>query len=191
MRRLGILLLPLLIQLAGCAGVVLGGTAAGVSVIHDRRTPGTVIDDELVELLVYDALYQDKRLLEQSHVNVTGYNNQVLLTGEVATPAQRQQVEMIAKGMDKVKNVYNELVIAPPSTVANRNADTWISTKVKSALFGINTLPGFDPTRVKVVTERGTVYLLGLVTAQEAETVTATVRQVNGVQQIVRLFEYL
>lgn len=190
MNKLG-LILPLLLPLAGCAGVVLGGTAASVGVIHDRRTPGTVIDDELIELQVYDALYQDKHLLEQTHVNITGYNGQVLLTGEVVTPMQRQQVEMMVKGIAKVRSVYNELVIAPPSTVANRNADTWISTKVKGALFGIHAIPGFDPTRVKVVTERGTVYLLGLVTVQEAETATATVRQVDGVQQIVRLFEYL
>lgn len=177
--------------LAGCAaGVLVGGTAVGIGLAHDRRTAGTVIEDQAIELKAYGRLSREQSL-QGNHINVTSYNTAVLLSGEVATPELRRRAEDIVRNIDKVKRVHNELIIAAPSSLASRSSDAWITTKVKTSLLQIDGLPDFDPTRVKVVTERGIVYLLGLLQPREAEAVISTVRRVGGVQKIVTLFEYI
>lgn len=178
---------------SGCAGLLFGGAAAaGVKVMHDRRTTGTIIDDQNIEFKSYAAFRERPELAsaQGAHINVTSYNNVVLLSGEVATPAQRQLAENIVRSIEKVRYVHNELMVRPVSSFQLRATDAAITTAVKTSLFRINDIPDFDPTRVKVTTERGTVYLFGLVNSQEAEAVTETARRVNGVQQIVKLFEY-
>ena len=175
--------------LTGCAGLLLGGAAVGVSVAHDRRTTGTVVDDQTIELKLQGALNQ--QLPPGNHINVTGYNSTVLLSGEVISEAVRQQAEMIARGIDPpVREVYNELVVAPASTLSSRSNDVLLAAKVKTALFQIS-ITDFDPTRVKVVTERSVVYLIGLVRPNEADEVARVASQVGGVQQVVTLFEYI
>lgn len=185
--------LALLGGLSGCAGLIMGGATAGVAtgaaMAHDRRTVGTIVEDQAIELKAYDALNQE--LAQRSHINVTSYNNVVLLSGEVPTPQLRRRAEEIATGIDKVRHVHNELTIAPPSSFASRSTDTWITTKVKTALLQVDGIPDFDPSRVKVVTERGVVYLFGLLRPREAEAVTRTIRRVGGVQKVVKLFEYI
>lgn len=182
-------------SLSGCAGLVAGGAAAGIvtgaAVAHDRRTAGTVVEDQAIELKAYDALNQDRELAERGHINVTSYNNIVLLSGEVPTPELRKRAGEIVSRIEKVRHVHNELADAPPSSLASRSTDTWITTKVKTSLLQVDGIRDFDPTRVKVVTERGIVYLLGLLHPREADAVTRTVRRVNGVQKVVKLFEYI
>ena len=188
------MLLPLLIVLIGlngCVGLMVGGAATGVSVLHDRRSAGTILDDQNIEFQATNILHQDGKLLLGSHVNITSYNRAVLLTGEVKSRELGLKVAEIVQNMDKVDTVHNELVIAPPSAASSRNTDTLITTKVKTALFKITYLPDFDATRVKVVTERGAVYLMGLLRPREAEVTTEVVRQVAGVQKVVKLFEYI
>lgn len=183
---LAVLATPLL---NGCAGLLLGGAAVGVSVAHDRRTTGTVVDDQTIELKMQSALNQ--QLPPGNHINVTGYNGAVLLSGEVISEAVRQQAEMIARGIDPpVREVYNELVIAPASTLSSRSNDLLLAAKVKTAFFQIS-IPDFDPTRIKVVTERSVVYLIGLVRRNEADEVAKVASQVSGVRQVVTLFEYI
>lgn len=180
--------------LNGCAGLLFGGAAAtGVNAIHDRRTSGTMLDDQNIEFNSYLAFRKTEELAsaERAHINVTSYNNAVLLSGEVITPELRQIAEDKVRNIDKVRFIHNELAVGQPSSVQSRATDTVITAGVKASLFKIGDIPGFDPTRVKVVTERGTVYLFGLLTDQEAEAVTETVRRVNGVQQVVKLFEYI
>jgi osmotically-inducible protein OsmY len=186
---LSILLLVTLLQ--GCAGAVVGGAAAGASVAHDRRSAGTVVDDEIIELKAREKLFSDKELFEQTHISVTSYNNILLLSGETPTDALRSRAFSLVSGIPKVRKVHNELVLAAPSSLLTRSSDTWITTKVKTNLFNIKNIEDFDPTRVKVVTENGTVFLLGIVTRQEAEAVVNTSRTVKGVQRVVKLFEYL
>lgn len=176
--------------LSGCAGVVIGGTATGASVVHDRRTAGTMVEDQAIEFKAIDAFSKDPAF-EDAHINVTSYNTAVLLSGEVPTPELRRRAAEIVGRIDRVKKVYNELVVAPPSPLASRGTDTWITTKVKASLFRVDGFPDFDPTRVKVVTERGIVYLMGLLRPREAEAVTGTVRRISGVQKVVKLFEYI
>jgi len=182
--------LSLIIILTGCAGLVIGGAAVGAaSIAHDRRTTGTIVEDQTIELKVSDQLSKDEELAKHSHINVTSYNNAVLLSGEVATPELRQRAEDITHSVVKIKHVHNDLIVASPSSINERSNDALITSKVKAALFQVG-IPGFDPSQVKVVTERGTVYVFGLLRHNEAEAVTSTVRRVNGVQKVVTLYEY-
>ncbi|PWV61818.1 BON domain-containing protein [Plasticicumulans acidivorans] len=180
----------LTIALQGCAGALIGGAATAVGVAHDRRTAGTYVEDETIEQKSTHAL-EMAGLSSRGHINATSYNRAVLLTGEIADRASRNRAETAVRGVEQVKTVYNELAIMPASSFASRSSDTWITTKVKTALFQVDGIRDFDPTRVKVVTERGIVYLMGLLRPREAEAVTATVRHVAGVQKVVRIFEYL
>ncbi len=177
--------------LGGCAAAVVGGAAAGAVIAHDRRTTGTIVEDQAIELRAGEALRDNPQIASQSHINVTSYNQIVLLTGEAPTAELRERAGTLVRQDPKVRQVYNEIVIAAPSAMSARSSDTWITTKAKSALLSVEGLSGFDPTRVKVVTERGVVYLFGLLTQAEADAVTETVRRVGGVQRVVRLFEYI
>ena len=125
------------------------------------------------------------------HVNVTSYNNILLLSGEAPNEGIRARIEVMMKDIPKLRRIHNEIVIAAPSSMLTRTSDTWITTKVKTSLIGIDNLPGFDATRVKVVSENGTVFLMGIVKRDEADAATDAARRVSGVQRVVKLFEYL
>jgi osmotically-inducible protein OsmY len=186
----------LLISLAvtsfyGCAPVVVGGAAAGGAALHSRRTVGTFVDDQGIELKARLAILDNKELNSQIHVSVTSYNGMVLLTGQAPTESLRQQAQDIVAGIDKVRLVHNEMSIAAPNSIMTRTSDTLITAKVKTALFNIKGLEGFDPTRVKIVTEDGIVYLMGLLYRSEADAVVDQARQVGGAKKIVKVFEYL
>lgn len=183
----------LLAGTSGCALLLVGGGAAGgAMLLHDRRTTGTIWEDQTIEWKAATAIAKDPQLSdpERANVSVTSYNRVVLLSGEVATPELRQQAAEIARYVPEVEQVYNELLVAPPSTPADRAIDAALTTQVKASLLQVD-LPGFDPTRIKVVTSAGTVYLLGLVKPAEAEAVVDTAKYVSGVQQVVKLFEYI
>lgn len=186
---LGTLLITTLL-LNACVPLVIGGAATTASVAHDRRTTGSVVEDQSIKLRIRSALNKDPELSKQAHINITSFNGIVLLSGEAPTSAMHQRAGDIARRAEKVRRVHNELQIAAPSSIMSRTSDSWITTKVKSSLLAIKQ-KGFDPTRVKVVTENGTVYLMGLVTRSEADAVTEEARKNKGVQRIVKLFEYL
>ena len=177
-------------QLSGCAEAVVGGAVAGAGVAHDRRSPGTVLDDQIIEFSAIDRILSDKEIYEKTHVNVTSYNKELLLTGEAPTAELRDKIYDRLTGLPNVRRIHNEIAVAAPSSLLTRSSDTWITAKTKTALFQIKNLEGFDPTRVKVVTENGTVYLLGLVSRNEADAVTNTARKVTGVQRVVKIFQY-
>ena len=187
-----IMILLALTLLQGCAGVVVGGAATGVAVVHDRRSAGTVIDDQGTSWKVSQAIFKDQELSSPSHINVEVYNGAVLLTGE--TPSEDLKIRanaIAARIIGTEKPVYNELQIAAPTTISSRTNDAYITTKVKTALLDINEIPDFDFTRVSVTTEAGVVYLMGLVSTQEADAVTNKARNVAGVKKVVKLFEYI
>ena len=177
--------------LGGCAAVVVGGAAVGASAVHERRSVGTMIDDEGIEWKVRSALSEDKSLSSQSHLNVISVNGVVLLVGQTPTEAFRQQATTIAKGVENVRIVHNELTIAAPNSYMTRTSDSYITSKVKTSLFKVKGHDDFDPTRVKVVTENGTVYLMGILYRSEAEDAAKQASRVGGVQKVVKLFEYL
>jgi len=183
-------LLPTLLLLGACAPLILGGAATTASVAHDRRTAGSFVEDQSIEFRIRSAMNKDSELSKQAHINITSFNGIVLLSGEAPTGAMRERAGGFARQAQKVRRVHNEIQIAAPSSLMSRSSDSWITTKVKTSLFSTK-IDGFDPTRVKVVTENGTVFLLGLLTHSEADAATGQARQNSGVQRIVKLFEYL
>lgn len=178
-----IITLLALTTLYGCTTpVLMAGGSAG-----DRRTTGTVVEDNSIELKAQEAIYTDDRLKKQVHVTVTSYNGIVLLTGEAPTAEMRDAVAGHVQQIPKVRQILNEITIAPPASLSDRSQDSWITTKVKARLIGNKEVAGLT---IKVVTEHRIVYLLGMVTQAEGEAATRLAREVEGVGQIVKMFEY-
>jgi osmotically-inducible protein OsmY len=177
--------------LGGCAAVVVTGVATGANAAHDRRTLGAYIDDEGIELKARLAVTEDKELYSQVHVNIISVNGVVLLVGQAPTEALRMKIVDLTNSVEKVRVVHDEMIIAAPNSYMTRSSDSLITAKVKGSLFGIKGQEGFDPTRVKVVTENGIVYLMGILYRSEADAVAAKASRVKGVQKVVKLFEYL
>ena len=182
-----LILLCLIPYLTGCAAVAVGGAAGAAATTIDRRTTGTQIEDQTIEVKASKAFRADQELNEQAHLNVTSYNTVVLLTGETPTDAMRQRALDLTKAVDKVTHVYNEITIAAPSSLTARSSDSIITTKVKTKLFANKDVTGLE---IKVVTEKGVVYLMGIVSKKEAEIATDIARQTGGVQKVVKLFQY-
>lgn len=171
-------------SLSGCA-LLVGGAAVGtVLMASDRRTSGAQIDDEAIELRAAARLRE--AFGDNTHINVTSYNRQVLMTGEVPSDGARQQAEQIVARVDNVRNIVNELVTMRPTSLAQRSNDVLITGKVRASFVDASDL---QANAVKVVTERGTVYLMGRVTPREAERATQIARQIGGVHRVVRIFE--
>ena len=178
-------------SLYGCAPVIVGGAATTGVAAHDRRTVGTFVDDQAIELKSRLAVLQKKELNSQIHINIISVNGVVLMVGQAPTETLRQQAQDIVAKTEKVRLVHNEMSIAAPNSLMTRSSDTMITAKVKTALFRIKGLEDFDPTRVKVVTEDGVVYLMGMLYRREADAVGEQARQVSGAEKIIKLFEYL
>ena len=174
-------------SLAGCAPLVIGGGAVvGTLAATDRRTIGTQVEDEGIEMRTASRIRET--LGDRVHVNVTSYNRQVLLTGEVPTAADGQKVEQIAQGVDNVRSVVNDLGVMPASSLTQRSRDAFISTKVRASLVDAKDL---SANAFKVVTERDVVYLMGRVTQREAKRSAEIARGVDGVRKVVRVFEVI
>ncbi len=190
MRHPLILIALVAALLQGCAAAVVTGAATGAAVAYDRRTSGVMLEDQNVELKIASRLRNDPGISAQAHINNTSFNLTVLLTGETPTPELRARAEAIARGVPNVKRVVNELTIAAPSSMTARASDTLITSKVKTGLLKVD-IEDYSPERVKVVTEAGVVYLMGLVTQAEANATIEITRRVGGVQRVVNVFEYV
>ncbi|SUO95434.1 BON domain-containing protein [Suttonella ornithocola] len=188
MKKTLLFSLVCLIALQGCAPLIIGGAATGAVVANDRRTTGRVVDDRTLQLSIASKIANIKRIADYSHINVTTYDGVVLLTGEAANQTIRQDAETIAARTEGTKRVVNDIIIGPRSSLANRAYDTKQTAKVKTALFDVN-IAGFNPNRVKVVTEHGVTYLMGLLTQNEANAAINVARRVSGVARVVSLFE--
>ena len=181
------LLLASTAMLQGCVeAVIVGGVAVGVMMAADRRQTEVMLADQGIEFSAGSKI--DEALKGQGHINVTSYNYTVLLTGEVPTAQAKADAEKAASEVPKVRTVVNELQIAGTSSAASRSNDAYITSKVKSSFLGNGK---FKPTDIKVVTEASVVYLLGLVTREEADAATEVARGTGGVQKVVRVFEYV
>src|SRR5882672_199439 len=173
--------------LQACAeALIVGGVAAGVMMAADRRQAEVMFSDQRIEFSAGSRI--DDALKGQGHINVTSYNYTVLLTGEVPTAQAKVDAEKAVTEVPNVKTVVNELQIAGTSSAASRSNDAYITSKVKGNFLGNEK---FKPTDIKVVTEASVVYLLGLVTREEADAATEIARGTAGVQKVVRVFEYV
>jgi len=170
----------------GCIPVIVGGTGAAVAMATDRRSSGAYVEDEGIEWKAGNRI--NERLGDKVHVNATSFNRKLLLTGEAFNEASREEAGRIAAVVENVKEVVNELRIAPTSTFSARSNDSYISSKVKARFVDQK---DFRIQQVKVTTEAGTVYLMGLVTEKEGNAATEVARTTNGVQKVVRVFEYI
>ncbi|MBN8284263.1 BON domain-containing protein [Zoogloea sp.] len=170
----------------GCIPVIVGGTGAAVAMATDRRSSGTYVEDEGIEWKASNRI--NERLGDKVHVNTTSFNRKLLLTGEAFNEASREEAGRIAAAVENVKEVVNDLRIAPTSTLSARGNDSYISSKVKARFVDQK---DFRIQQVKVTTEAGTVFLMGLVTEKEGNAATEVARTTNGVQKVVRVFEYI
>lgn len=188
MRNLAalVVLIPLSLALAGCPAVVLTGAGAGVIASEDRRTLGTQAEDEGIELKTLSRV--SERLPDRVHLNVTSYGRMVLLTGEAPNEKVRAEVERIARSVENVRSVTNELTIGPPTSLTSRANDSYITSKVKARFVDAQR---FNAVHVKVVTENQTAFLLGMVKRQEAQDAVQIARTTEGVKKVVTVFEYL
>ena len=171
--------------LSGCVAVVAAGVGGAALVATDRRTTGTQVDDEGIELKISNQA--NTQYGERIHLNVTSYNGVVLLTGEVPDQGVWASIGNLAKNTEKVRVVHNELVVGPVTDIQARSNDSYITSKVKTRFVEANKFP---PNAVKVVTERGVVYLMGIVSKAEGDAAGETAATTAGVVRVVKVFEY-
>ena len=188
-NRLGLLALTLCLGISGCTSVVNASREKPIEDDRGTRTFGSKIDDSLIETKAgVNIRKADPDLDNNSHVVVTSFNGVVLLAGQTPREDLKAKAEQAASAVQRVKVVHNELQVLSPSSLLARQNDAWLTTKIKTQMLADASIPG---SRIKVVTENGIVYLLGLLTKQEANQATNLVQSVSGVQKIVKLFEYI
>lgn len=172
--------------LQGCFGVAVAGATVGMLAAADRRSIGVQTDDEAIELKASNRLSPDIR--ERSHINFTSYNRRLLITGEVPDEATRSRAADEVSRVENVQGVWNELVVAANSSLTARSNDTYITSKVKARFIDANQ---FAVNHVKVVTEAGSVYLLGIVTEREAQAAIQVARNTEGVKRVINVMQII
>lgn len=180
-----IVVLLLSAMLTSCVAAVVAGAAGGL-VVYDRRSMVMIERDARIFYLVHKAIASDPRF-HHSRIVVTSFNQVVLLVGQTPTASLRVLAEKIAKDTPNVSRVYNEITIEPPTTFGQRSKDTWITSQVRTKMM---TKKGLESGSIRVVTENGVVYLMGIVTHQQADLAVDVARHVDGVQKVVKVFRY-
>lgn len=176
------------LSLQGCAAAVVGGAAV---VAHDRRSVGTVMDDQTLEVQVSNRIYSTGDIGEESHIKVEVYEGVALLMGETDTEARRERAAQLASEVPNLDHVVNEIAVKDAVGIGTKFNNSWLTTKVNTALLTNNPVPGFDATRIKVITSDRTVYLMGLVSRAEGDAVAEVARNVSGVERVVKVFNYM
>ena len=176
------------LSLQGCAPAIVAGSAAGAATVAtDKRSAGTIIDDQAIEFRLASKLQNDDDIANNTNISITSYNHTVLITGEAPSQELKERVSQYANEDENIKQVHNEINVREPLPFKARNYDTWLTTKIKTKLLTTKDINSFE---VKVVTSNTTVYLLGLLSRQEADMVARTIAEVKGVSRIVKAFEY-
>jgi len=176
-------------NLQGCVILAAAGAGAATTavVVHDKRPLQTIADDQNIELTANHKISENPNWSQNNHIVTVGFNHAVLLIGQVPDQNTRSQIESMVQSLPKVTRIYNQLEISSPTTTEARANDTWITTKVKSEMLAAKDLHSIE---IKVVTENGTVYLLGMVNHHQAQLAEDVARRVSGVNRVVTLFEY-
>jgi osmotically-inducible protein OsmY len=176
----------------GCSTLAIGTSeVTGLSLFHDRRSIQKISRDEQIETAINIELYLDDVIRNLTHFNVISFNGIVLITGEAPGHKVRNRITAIARKIAGVRLLQNHMVLAYPSSFTNRANDSLITSKVKFKFSNSSNMPGFDTTRIKVLTENGQVFLMGLVYRKEAYIAAENARRVSGVQRVIKVFEYL
>lgn len=186
MKKIAVIV-GLSLSLQGC--IFVAGAAAGaaaIAVVYDHRTISNNVQDTRIATKVADKLHKVPTL-QDSHVDVSVFNHVVLLTGQTPNPASKQIAEEVAKTVPDVGRVYNQLTIEGPTSSLTRTSDSWITTKIKTQMLATDDLKS---SSIKVITENGVVYLMGIVNHQQADIAVDIARQVSGVQKVVKIFQY-
>ena len=184
-RLAALLVIPLVAILSGCVAAVVGGAGTAAVLSEDRRTVGTVTEDQGIEFKA-ESRIRDK--YKDAHINLTSYSRMVLITGEVPDAAAKADVEKIVRAVENVRGIYNEVAVGPITPLSARTNDSFITSKVKARFVDQRK---FNAIHVKVVTEADVVYLLGLVKRKEADDAVEIARTTSGVKRVVKLFEYI
>lgn len=188
-KRIGLMAITLCLSISGCSSIVSSSRNAPIDDDRGTRTIGSKIDDSLIETKAAVNISKASPDLDKgSHIVVSSYNGVVLLAGQTPRADLKALAEQTASQVQRVKRVHNELQVMQPSSILARNNDAWLTTKIKAQMLGDANVPS---SRIKVITENGIVYMLGLVTNGEANAATNVVQGVSGVQKIVKLFEYI
>jgi len=172
----------------GCAPVVVAGGATAAVAANERRTLGSFVDDESIEIKARKALNDERDFGDDVHINITSVNGIVLLTGETTTEDKRDRAMALIREIPGIRRIVSEVRVAEPRAFAYTTHDSWITSKVKAEMLGVKDLPS---SQIKVVTENSVVYLMGLVTQKEGEAAAEAARTVGGITRVVKLFEYL
>lgn len=187
-NRLLLVTVASLALLQGCAGVFVAGAATTASIANDRRTVGSVIDDQNIELKAANTIASRKDLDKASRISAVSVNGKVLLVGQTPYAQYSRDAEQLVAKIGGVRHVYNELRIQKPVGFSVQSQDSWITSKIKSEML---TTKGIDSTHFKVVTENNEVFLMGLVTRDEADKAVNLARHVSGVKKVIKVFEYI
>ncbi|MCO7224008.1 BON domain-containing protein [Pleionea sp. CnH1-48] len=174
------------LTLSACAGAYLAGAAGGAVVASDRRTVGTIVEDENIELKTLNGMFKENDIWDNSNIEAVSFNRVVLLVGQTPTQSLKQKASEFARKVENVKKVYNEIKVAAPSSSFAYINDLYLTTRVKTALL---TAEGVDSSKIKVVTEDGEVYLMGIVSKEEADKSIDITRNIGGVEKVIQVFE--
>ncbi len=186
--RLGLIAIVLTCLLSGCEGLLIAGAAGGAVASNDRRTVPTQLEDQNIELKSFNALFENDEIWSDTNISVVSFNNTVLMVGQAPTADLKTKATQAIKKIEKVKRVLNQIRIAAPiSFFASRN-DELLTAKVKSSMLFTSDFPS---SKIKVITENSEVFLMGLVTNQEAEKAVEITRNVGGVARVIKAFEYI
>ncbi len=180
--------LILVLTVSGCGHLLVGMESNAIEEDEGERTWGRLLEDDNIETKARVNIHAANEDFDQAHLSIVSFNGYVLLAGQVPGDALKQQATEVVRKIRGVRRIYNELEVAAPSSGMTRTSDTWITTKVKSFLLAN---PEIEGHRVKVVTENGVVYLMGLVTREEAGRIAEEASDTSGVQRVVKLFELI
>lgn len=184
-----IIVVIMALTLQGCifvAGAAAG--AAGIAAVYDHRKIEQVVDDQNLANRMMREIARDPEIrASNTHIDVTSFNHVILLTGQTVTPGLRDKANAIAQNTPDVKRVYNEIAIKGPTSSLTRTSDAWITTKIKTQMLATK---GLASGSIKVITENGSVYLMGIVTHEQADISVDIARSVSGVQKVVKVFQY-
>jgi len=175
-------------SISGCAGLMVAGAATGAVASQDRRTLPTQLEDENIEIKATTLLFENDEISESTNIDVVSYNTNVLLVGQAPTSSLKSKAQAQVEEIEKVNKVYNQIRIAAPISFFAKRNDEYLTSKIKSAMLFSKDFPS---TKIKVVTENNEVFLLGLVSQEEAEKAAEIARNVDGVSRVIKVFEII